>query len=306
MRGEWFYMRRSDRRMVLALLTVAVVALMAGWLAGGRDESQGEAKGVVAEADTLPSSGQPLSKAYYRQEEQAQAERFFFDPNTADSTQLLRLGLQPWQVRNIYKYRAHGGIYRSKADFARLYGLTVGQYRELEPYIVIGADYQPASTLVGSHSVEHWDKVHTDTAADALPRRYPLKLAEGEQIDLALADTALLQRVPGIGPYYARQIVEYRNRLGGFVSLNQLDEIDHFPQEAKAYLLLDGSEVEKLSINELSLNDLKRHPYINYYQARAIVDHRRLHGPIVSLDDLRLLPDFTSEAIERLRPYIAY
>ena len=69
------------------------------------------------------------------------AERFAFDPNTADSTQLLRLGLKPWQVRSIYRYRAKGGVFSEPADFARVYGLTLKQYRELEPYIRIGRDY---------------------------------------------------------------------------------------------------------------------------------------------------------------------
>ena len=84
----------------------------------------------------------------YNQGEEQRAERFPFDPNTADSTTLLRLGLQPWQVANIYRYRSHGGIYRRPEDFARLYGLTQKQYRELEPYIRISADYRPAVELV--------------------------------------------------------------------------------------------------------------------------------------------------------------
>ena len=88
-----------------------------------------------------------------------------FDPNTADSTTLLSLGLQRWQVRNIYRYRRAGGIYRRKEDFARLYGLTAGQYRQLEPYIRIGADYQPAVTLT--------DRRKTDNTPPhpALPRK---------------------------------------------------------------------------------------------------------------------------------------
>ena len=59
-------------------------------------------------------------------------------------------------------------------------------------------------------------------------------------------------------------------------------------------------------MNTATLNDLKRHPYINFYQARAIVDYRRQHGPINSLQDLRLLTPFTPDAIERLMPYVEY
>lgn len=112
--------------------------------------------------------------------------------------------------------------------------------------------------------------------------------------------------MPGIGSYYARRIVQYRKRLGGFVSLQQLDEIDQFPAEAKAYFTISTEQVQRLKINDLTLDELKRHPYINYYQARAIVDYRRQHGRISDLSDLRLLRDFPEQAIERLRPYVVY
>lgn len=301
---KFFYIIKSDRRIILAALTVFVVAVVAVALVGGRDttpvspltDSSPVAAATVAAA---PSSSQrPINDGTFAAA--PVAERFPFDPNTADSTQLLRLGLQRWQVRNIYKYRAAGGIYRTKADFARLYGLTVGQYRELEPYITIGADYRPAADLFPCREVA------AASADSAFTPRYPVKLAEGETIDLSTADTTALQRVPGIGPYYARRIVDYRQRLGGFTTLAQLDEIDGFPQEALPYLTLGAVSVQQLNVNSLSLNDLKRHPYINFYQARAIVDYRRQNGPINDIGDLRLLPDFGDEVIERLRPYITY
>ncbi|MBR6852466.1 MAG: helix-hairpin-helix domain-containing protein, partial [Prevotella sp.] len=134
----------------------------------------------------------------------------------------------------------------------------------------------------------------------------PAKIKETEHIVLNTADTTSLITIPGIGPYYARKIVQYGNRLGGYVSVDQLDEIDDFPTEAKKYLVINNPSPRKLNINQLSLNELKRHPYINFYQAKAITDYRRLHGAIKSLNDLRLLKDFTPEVIKRLTPYVAY
>ena len=236
-------------------------------------------------------------------------ESFYFDPNTADSTQLLRLGLQPWQVRNIYRYRAKGGVYRKKEDFARLYGLTVKDYRRLEPYIRISEDYLPASTLVGGRGDIN-DRNYRDYSnystykKDSL--RYPVKIREGEHVVLNTADTSMLRKVPGIGAYYAKEIVRYGKWLGGYVHVSQLDEIDNFPKEAKKYFVITDPHPQKLSINKLTLQQLRRHPYINYYQAKAIVDYRRLHGDIKSLRDLRFSSDFTDEDIRRLEPYIAY
>lgn len=226
---------------------------------------------------------------------------FPFDPNTADSTQLLQLGLQRWQVRNIYRYRRAGGIYRRPQDFARLYGLTAGQYRQLEPYIRISADYQPASDLYPSAASNQRPSTRN---TDSL--RYPVKIEAGQHVVLNTADTTQLRRVPGIGVYFANEIVNHGRFLGGYVSVDQLDEIPDFPQESKQYFVVSNPNPKRLNINRLTLNELKRHPYINYYQAKTIVDYRRLHGRIESLQQLSLSKDFPPEAIRRLEPYVEY
>lgn len=287
-----FLMQRNDRQALLAILTVAVGAVLVLWRCGNYERAD------VLTVDSLtavrPSSAtsQPQPRSYALPDA-AQPDRFRFDPNTADSAQLARLGLQPWQISNIYKYRSHGGIYRTKHDFARLYGLTVKQYRELEPFITISSDYAPASTLVSE----------APQPADTLPRRH--KLQAGETIDLNSLDTLLFQQVPGIGPYFARRIAAYGRRLGGYAHVDQLDEIDDFPAAAKPFFTV-STPPQRLAVNRLSLGELRRHPYLNYFQARAITDYRRLHGRIASLDDLSLLPDFTPEALDRLRPYVEF
>ena len=293
---EFFYLQKSDRKVILTLLLVIVIALGVIFIVGGESE----------EAVSLKDSLARTSNYYVAPKK---TELFVFDPNTADSTQLLRLGLQPWQVKNIYKYRAAGGVYREKTDFARLYGLTVKQYRELEPYIRISDDYLPASTLL-KHEKRGYQEGTRDSARQnhgpvPLPQYSP-KLRPGETLELTTADTTTLKTIPGIGPYFARKIVQYGQRLGGYVSIDQLDEIEDFPQDAKQYLVINEAHPQKLNLNKLSLNELKRHPYINYFMARAITDYRRLHGPIHSLQDLRLSKDFTPEAITRLEPYVEY
>lgn len=292
---EFFYLQKSDRRVVLTLLAVMVVALGIIFLTGG------ERDGETASGDSLAlrQNSKKQSNTYYYVAPK-KVERFAFDPNTADSTQLLKFGLQPWQVRNIYKYRAAGGIYREPKDFAKLYGLTVKQYRELEPYIHISSDYLPASTLVERKQASQ------SVVRDSSQHHYPVKIRETEQVVLNTADTTTLKTIPGIGPYFARKIVQYGQRLGGYVSIDQLDEIEGFPQEAKHYLVINQPQTQKLNVNRMTLDELKRHPYINFFQAKAITDYRRLHGPLHSLNELRLSKDFPPEAIKRLLPYVAY
>lgn len=285
-------MNRNDRQIALAALTTALLALIAFWVVGSNKPANIQSSAGDSLSSKSSRRYQPYAVASTRT-----VEQFPFDPNTADSTQLLRLGLQPWQVRSLYRYRAKGGVFRQKEDFARLYGLTVKDYRRLEPYIRIGRDYQPASTLFSRDTVHRM--VH-----DTL--RYPVKIREDEQIVLNTADTTELRKVPGIGAYYAARIIRYGQQLGGYVSVDQLDEIDDFPQESKKYFVVEDAHPQQLNINEMTLQQLRRHPYINFYQAKAIVDYRRLYGPLSSLDDLRLSKDFPPEEIERLRPYVSF
>ena len=293
---KFFYLQKSDRRTIILLLCVIVAAV--GVMKTVDDGSTEEAAPTLQVTDKQDhrQRQQPRNHAYYQTEER-KAELFPFDPNTADSTQLLRLGLQPWQVRNIYKYRAAGGVYRQPRDFARLYGLPLKQFRRLEPYIRIKEEDMPAERYFYKYEpIEERDTM-----------KYPIKLQAEERIVLNRADTAQLRKVPGIGPYFARKIVEYRERLGGYYRVQQLLEIEDFPETAVDFFIIpDDTQLRKLNINRLSLNELKRHPYLNFYQARAIVDYRRLHGTIQSLDQLSLLRDFPREAIERLTPYVEY
>jgi len=320
---DFFYIRKSDRSALLVLLGVAVVCIALFCILG--HETTTDIPALAANGDSV--SSQKHQKTEYYAVESAKPERFPFDPNTADSTQLLRLGLQPWQVRNIYKYRAHGGIYRQPSDFARLYGLTQKQYRELEPYIRISSDYRPASELVKGNNrypyyPERSERGQGQTAQASNQQQasgtgnrqvaslanvgYPKKLHPGEFVTLNQSDTTTLKTVPGIGSYYARQIVNYGRRLGGYASPNQLLEIEGFPEEAVSFFHVDPTSIHRLNVNELSLSKLRQHPYLNFYQARAITDYRRLKGPLKSLDDLRLLPEFPPEAIERLKPYLSF
>lgn len=257
---EFFYLQKSDRRVVLTLLAVMVVALGIIFLTGG------ERDGETASGDSLAlrQNSKKRSNTYYYVAPK-KVERFSFDPNTADSTQLLKLGLQPWQVRNIYKYRAAGGIYREPKDFAKLYGLTVKQYRELEPYIHISSDYLPASTLVERKQASQ------SVVRDSSQHHYPVKIRETEQVVLNTADTTSLKTIPGIGPYFARKIVQYGQRLGGYVSIDQLDEIEGFPQEAKHYLVINQPQTQKLNVNRMTLDELKRHPYISFFHSKFCV-----------------------------------
>lgn len=308
---ELHYLPKSDRRACLFILTITllVISLLIFLSEIDTNSNPTTTKHKITQNDkTLSINRQTDISDNHKHKENLtdkKTETFYFDPNTADSTQLMRLGLHKWQVRNIYKYRAQGGVYQSKEDFAKVYGLTVKDYRRLAPYIRISKDYLPASTLVevtqkqASTTVREQHKVTTYNT-------YSTKINKGEYVKINTSDTTILKKIPGIGSYYARQIIRYRNQLGGFTSKQQLLEIEGFPVNSLEYINIDAENIKKLNVNRMSMQQLRRHPYINYYQARAIADYRRLHGNIKNIKEICLLKVFTESDIKRLTPYLEY
>lgn len=296
----------SDRTVMFALCAVCAIAISTMLLFGGNIKISFSKQG---DFDAHSSSKSPIkhyvSKKYgshdgYYYDDVAPRQLHLkpFDPNTADATTLEGLGLARWQVKSILNFRAKGGEFRTPEDFARVYKLTAKQYRQLRPYIQISNDYLPASSLIQKTAGEK--EQNEDTYQPYA------KISKGEFITLNDADTTLLRRVPGIGPYFAKEILYYEKRLGGYVNIDQLSEIEHFPEEAKQYFQIDLSKVKKLNINKLSFSKLRAHPYINYYQAREIIEYRHKYGNIKSLDELKLSPYFAEDDMKRIKPYIEY
>ncbi len=129
-------------------------------------------------------------------------------------------------------------------------------------------------------------------------------------VELNSADSVTLQLLHGIGPAYARRIVRYRERLGGFISTDQLLEVYGFTPELldhiRPHLTLDTTLINHIDINTIELKQLIRHPYIEYYQARDIVTLRNGGTRFRNVDDLRAVPSMADSTLSRLLPYIDF
>ena len=200
--------------------------------------------------------------AAYRRETR-RVESFRFNPNTVSLEDLQRLGFSEKQAQAIDNYRAKGGRFRRKEDFAKSFVVADSVYRRLERYIDI-----------------------------------PL-------LDLNRADSTALDDLPGIGPWFATKILEYRNELGGYSFPEQLLDIYHFDQEKYDGLsdLVYCSPPTPFRLWSLPADSLRLHPYIRTERAaRAIVLFRDNTPPEgLTLDALAATGILPAEDAERLR-----
>lgn len=150
-------------------------------------------------------------------------------------------------------------------------------------------------------------RVQREAFYDSLRRLRPEKAKIGTLFDANAADTTDLMRIPGIGSHYARAIITYRERLGGFVSPQQVAEVEHLPHGIERWFRTEThAPVRRLRLNRASFKELVRHPYLSYEQVKAIVTRRQKMGTLRSWDDLRNNPLFSERDFERLTPYVRF
>jgi competence protein ComEA len=217
------------------------------------------------------------------------AETFYFDPNKTSFHEWKRLGIAERTIRTIQKYLSKGGKFRKAEDLKKIYGFQSDDYERLEPFV----------------------RIETKTEVVFIEKTYPKyekPAAKTIVIEINLADTSAFISLPGIGSKLASRIVNFREKLGGFYSVEQVGETfglaDSTFQKIKKYLKLEISAVKKININTASNDELKAHPYIRWNLAKAIIAYRNEHGLFKGLEELKNIMAITNEVYSKLEPYL--
>lgn len=221
-----------------------------------------------------------------------------FDPNTADSTLLVTVGLKPWMARNLIRYRNAGKVFRRPEDLQRLYGMNDSLYSTLLPFIQI--DTAALASSLGMCRVVS----DTDTVITA----YTPRIKRDTILDLNTADTTEFMLLRGVGRFTAMQIIRYRQALGGYYSTSQLYEISEIANDRidslLPHLYADTSLITPIDVNRASVKQLYSHPYISYKQAEQLYDLRRRKLRLHSPDELSAV--FSPDERQRLLPYLRF
>jgi len=207
---------------------------------------------------------------------------FLFNPNELNDDGWLALGLSQGKLKVLRNYQQSGGYFKQKEDLQRCYAFGDDFYNTIKEYVSIP---KPKTTKPKTQK----------------------PITKNQIIELNQADSLALISIKGIGPFYAKQILKYRKQLGGFINYEQFTEIwglenlelKNFKQQTSINTL----HISKTNINTATIENLRNHPYLNYKQAKMIVNYRQQHGNYQQLKDICRIKPISLELFRKIAPY---
>lgn len=207
-----------------------------------------------------------------------------FDPNAMTVQQYVSFHLSEKVASRIIRYVEKGGRFHKQDDLLKIYGMDTSWFVQVKKWIAIQPE-PPRS----KQSVR--------------------KVQSKPPLDINLADSIQLLSVYGIGPVLSKRILTFRDRLGGFVSLDQLKEVYGLDTSVvqnlkKRFRIHPDFHPRTIKLNSATLDDLDNHPYISRKEAMAILTYKKQHQSFQSIDQLEEIITLSPTMIQKLRPYL--
>ena len=285
---EPLYVSKRNRRGVVALIVLALIIVFLprfAQLFNSYVELDVSTEDVIA-FEKAKKNFQNKKRNYYTKYEKK--KRFSapprkFNPNDYSAEDWMNLGLSEKQVAVLLKFTKNG--IRSNEDLKRIFVISDELYA-----LIKDSTYYP-------------ERPKTEYTPKVIEEKKILKL------EINSASVEDLENLKGIGPFFAKQIIKYRDRLGGFASKEQILEVWKMTIETYDKLIpqieIDKSKIRKLKINEVTPEELKNHPYLNWSQINSIVKMRMQRTKFNAIDEIQESKLIDAETFEKLIPYLS-
>jgi DNA uptake protein ComE-like DNA-binding protein len=209
-----------------------------------------------------------------------------FDPNNYQLQDWVALGLSEKQANVILKFSKYG--IKSDDELRNIFVISP------ELFAIIKDSTFYAEIKYPSFEEKKYSKVEKQKI----------------RVELNAANQETLETIPGVGPYFAKKIITFRDKLGGYIGKEQLLEINKMTSDkllaVQEFISFDQELIRQININEASAEELSMHPYISWNVANVIVKYREQHGSYVSLNEILKTRIIDNELFLKLKPYLTF
>ena len=304
---KWFTFNKGERVAIITIMAAIILLILACLFRPARKSLSDDS---LHNLDSLLALRQAAIEEQQQQKmEQTQETNelhpFPFNPNTLTEDEWRQMGLTDRQVRNIINYKAKGGKFYSKNDLGKLYTISEEEFAQLEPFIVL-----PEVSRGKNTNTKATSQGGVSTGSTAETNESPSVKKTIPVVDLNTVDSTTLVELPQIGAYTAVRIIEFREKLGGFVDKEQLRDVKGMDEARFAaiqpYINLSAVEIQKVDVNRDDFKTLVHHPYLSYEQVKRIVNQRERRGMIKNWAQLEALIKDEGEVNPLLEHYVKF
>lgn len=286
--SQFFLSQRSKRGVLIFLvISLSVVFIPRIWLALTPKEDF-----VISSEDIKELKEEQFSrekrfalKSFKKKGARFRSPEGKFDPNQYSAEDWMKLGLSRKQSAVVLKFTERG-IY-SNEQLQKIFVIPSELYEMIKD-----STFYPAREF------------KKDENKPAFVSKKEIVL-----IDVNSADQEEMETIPGVGPFYAKNIIKYRDRLGGFSKKEQLLEVWKMDVEKytsiEKYIKINPTSIQQLHLNTVKVEQLKTHPYLNWNSANSIIKMRDMKGGFKKIDEIKESVLIDEELFEKIKPYLS-
>lgn len=280
---EYFIFSTGERKGIIWLLAILITLISLPFFYGVIFPKQTfDIK--ISELKSLDEN----QKTFVSYHDETENKLFNFDPNLISDEEFLLLGFSKFNIKTIRNYLSKGGKFRKPEDVKKIFGVKPELYQKLEPFIAI-------------NSIQNNYHSFSDSTKNK-------KVITKKVVEINSADSVELVGLYRIGPATSARIIDYRNKLGGFLKLEQLTEIWGFDEDIlydlNEKISVDASKAKIYNVNSVTADELKTHPYFKYKLSNAIVNYRKQHGNFLKMEDLKNIVLVNDSVYKRITLYL--
>jgi DNA uptake protein ComE-like DNA-binding protein len=218
-----------------------------------------------------------------------------FNPNYITDYKGYKLGMTVQEIDRLHAYRKKGKFVNSAKDFQLVTKVSNSFLSKISPYF----------------KFPDWVKNKGTATSEKFHKFLPKEKERLVQKDINNASREDLIAVYGIGEKLADKILQEKEKLGGFVSMEQFQFMWGISPEAisdleKKFSVKSQNGIKKIAINDLSQKELAKFPYFNYALAKEIVIYRTMNSGIKNIDDLTKIKGMPNEKIKIIALYLEF